>query len=282
MADPLLSSTTDLQARVEALWADRDAINADDPEVVGTVTEAIDALDTGVARVAEWNADGSVTVNQWCKYAVLLLFKTAKMDTIEHGPFEYADKIPLKTDFMARGVRVVPGAQARWGSYQAPGVVMMPSYTNIGAYVGENTMVDTWATVGSCAQIGANVHLSGGVGIGGVLEPAQAAPVMIGDDCMIGSRAIVAEGARVGQGTVLGAGAILTGSIPVIDVETGDEISRGEVRAGCVAVRGTRPKSFAGGSFGLPCILVLKRLAEGERHDKGALNEILRDHGQAV
>ena len=282
MADPLLSSTTDLQARVEALWADRDAINADDPEVVGTVTEAIDALDTGVARVAEWNADGSVTVNQWCKYAVLLLFKTAKMDTIEHGPFEYADKIPLKTNYMARGVRVVPGAQARGGSYQAPGVVMMPSYTNIGAYVGENTMVDTWATVGSCAQIGANVHLSGGVGIGGVLEPAQAAPVMIGDDCMIGSRAIVAEGARVGQGTVLGAGAILTGSIPVIDVETGDEISRGEVPAWCVAVAGTRPKSFAGGSFGLPCILVLKRLAEGERHDKGALNEILRDHGQAV
>ena len=143
-------------------------------------------------------------------------------------------------------------------------------------------MVDTWATVGSCAQIGKNVHLSGGVGIGGVLEPAQAAPVMIGDECMIGSRAIVAEGARVGEGTVLGAGAILTGSIPVIDVESGEEIGRGEVPSWCVAVAGTRPKSFPGGEFGLPAVLVLKRLTEGERHDKSALNEILRDHGQAV
>lgn len=279
---PPAADVAALRTRVESLWADRDLVDSADPEVVATVREAIDALDTGVARVAEWNADGSVTVNQWCKYAVLLLFKTARMETIEHGPFEYADKIPLKSDYEARGVRVVPGAQARWGSYQAPGVVMMPSYTNIGAYVGENTMVDTWATVGSCAQIGANVHLSGGVGIGGVLEPAQAAPVMIGDDCMIGSRAIVAEGARVGAGTVLGAGAVLTGSIPVIDVESGEEIGRGEVPSWCVAVAGTRPRSFPGGEFGLPCILVLKRLAEGERHDKSALNDILRDHGQAV
>ena len=190
---------SDLQSRIEGLWEGRDSLSVDDPEVVATVHEAIDALDTGMARVAEWNPDGSVTVNQWCKYAVLLLFKISKMETIEHAPFEYADKIPLKSDYMERGVRVVPGAQARWGSYQAPGVVMMPSYTNIGAYVGEGTMVDTWATVGSCAQIGKNVHLSGGVGIGGVLEPAQAAPVMIGDECMIGSRAIVAEGARVGR-----------------------------------------------------------------------------------
>jgi len=159
---------------------------------------------------------------------------------------------------------------------------MMPSYTNIGAYVGEGTMVDTWATVGSCAQIGKNVHLSGGVGIGGVLEPAQAAPVMIGDECMIGSRAIVAEGARVGEGTVLGAGAILTGSMPVIDVETGEELGRGEVPSWCVAVAGTRPKRFAGGEYGLPAVLVLKRLEEGQRHDKSALNDILRDHGQAV
>ena len=279
---PPAADVAAFRTRVESLWADRDLVDSADPEVVATVREAIDALDTGVARVAEWNADGSVTVNQWCKYAVLLLFKTARMETIEHGPFEYADKIPLKSDYEARGVRVVPGAQARWGSYQAPGVVMMPSYTNIGAYVGENTMVDTWATVGSCAQIGANVHLSGGVGIGGVLEPAQAAPVMIGDDCMIGSRAIVAEGARVGAGTVLGAGAVLTGSIPVIDVESGEEIGRGEVPSWCVAVAGTRPRSFPGGEFGLPCILVLKRLAEGERHDKSALNDILRDHGQAV
>jgi len=275
-------STSDLQSRIETLWDGRDTLDVADTDVIATVHEAIDALDTGQARVAQCEADGSVTVNQWCKYAVLLLFKISQMETIENAPFEYADKIPLKTDYMSRGVRVVPGAQARWGSYQAPGVVMMPSYTNIGAYVGENTMVDTWATVGSCAQIGKNVHLSGGVGIGGVLEPAQAAPVMIGDECMIGSRCIVAEGARVGEGTVLGAGAILTGSMPVIDVESGEEISRGEVPSWCVAVAGTRPKSFPGGEFGLPAILVLKRLEEGQRHDKSALNDILRDHGQAV
>jgi 2,3,4,5-tetrahydropyridine-2-carboxylate N-succinyltransferase len=273
---------SDLQSRIEALWEERDTLDTSDPEIIASVHEAIDALDTGVARVAQINDQGGVTVNQWCKYAVMLLFKVSEMETIEHAPFEYADKIPLKTNYMARGVRVVPGAQARWGSYQAPGVVMMPSYTNIGAYVDENTMVDTWATVGSCAQIGKNVHLSGGVGIGGVLEPAQAAPVIIEDECMIGSRCIVAEGARVGQGTVLGAGAILTGSVPVIDVETGEEISRGEVPSWCVAVGGTRARSFPGGEFGLPAILVIKRLTEGERHDKSALNQFLRDHGQAT
>ena len=273
---------SDLASRIEALWADRESIDVDDPEVIATVHEAINQLDTGEARVAEVGADGAVVVHQWCKYAVLLLFKISKMSTIENAPFEYADKIPLKSDYMDRGVRVVPGAQARWGSYQAPGVVMMPSYINIGAYVAENTMVDTWATVGSCAQIGKNVHLSGGVGIGGVLEPAQAAPVIIEDECMIGSRCIVAEGARVGEGTVLGAGTVLTGSIPVIDVETGDEIARGEVPSWCVAVAGTRPRTFPGGEFGLPAVLVLKRLAEGERHDKSALNDILRDHGAAT
>jgi len=270
---------SDLQSRIEALWAESASLDIDDPEVVATVREAVDELDAGTARVAHVEADGSVTVNQWCKFAVLLLFRISKMEVIENAPFEYADKIPLKSDFMARGVRVVPGAQARWGSYQAPGVVMMPSYINIGAYVGENTMVDTWATVGSCAQIGKNVHLSGGVGIGGVLEPAQAAPVIVEDECYIGSRCIVAEGARVGEGTVLGAGAILTGSIPVIDVETGREISRGEIPSWCVAVAGTRPRDFGGGTFGLPAVLVIKRLTEGERHDKSALNDILRDHG---
>jgi 2,3,4,5-tetrahydropyridine-2,6-dicarboxylate N-succinyltransferase len=273
---------SDLQSRIETLWADRDTVDVDDPEVVSAVHEAINRLDAGEARVAEIGTDGAVIVHQWCKYAVLLLFKISKMTTIEHGPFEYADKIPLKTDYMARGVRVVPGAQARWGSYQAPGVVMMPSYVNIGAFVDANTMVDTWVTVGSCAQIGKNVHLSGGVGIGGVLEPAQAAPVIIEDECYIGSRCVVAEGARVGEGTVLGAGAILTRSIPVIDVESGEEISRGEIPSWCVAVAGTRPRSFAGGEFGLPAVLVIKRLTEGERHDKSALNDILRDHGAAT
>jgi 2,3,4,5-tetrahydropyridine-2,6-dicarboxylate N-succinyltransferase len=273
---------SDLQSRIEALWADRESIDGDAPDVIATVHEAIDRLDTGAARVAEIGSDGTVIVHEWCKYAVLLLFKISKMATVEHGPFEYADKIPLKHDYLARGIRVVPGASARWGSYQAPGVVMMPSYINIGAHVAENTMVDTWATVGSCAQIGRNVHLSGGVGIGGVLEPAQAAPVIIEDECYIGSRCIVAEGARVGEGTVLGAGAILTGSIPVIDVETGDEISRGSIPPWCVAVAGTRPRTFPGGEFGLPAVLVIKRLTEGERHDKSALNEILRDHGAAT
>ena len=273
---------SDLESRIGELWAARPDLDADDPEVVATIHEAIDALDTGEARVAEVLDDGTVQVNQWCKQAILLLFATAKMSTIELGPFEFADKIPLKTDYAARGVRVVPGASARWGSYQAPGVIMMPSYTNIGAHVGANTMVDTWATVGSCAQIGANVHLSGGVGIGGVLEPPQAEPVIVEDDCLIGSRCIVAEGARVGRGTVLGAGAVLTGSIPVIDVDTGDELGRGEVPPWSVAVAGTRRRTFSGGEFGLPAVLVIKRLAEGERHDKAALNQILRDHGAAT
>lgn len=273
---------TDLQARIEELWTRRDQLDASDPAVTQTITEAIDALDSGEARVAEVLDDGTVQVNQWCKQAILLLFKTAKMSTIELGPFEYADKIPLKTGYAARGVRAVPGASARWGSFQGPGVVMMPSYTNIGAYVGANSMVDTWATVGSCAQIGANVHLSGGVGIGGVLEPPQAEPVIVEDDCLIGSRCIVAEGARVGRGTVLGAGAVLTGSIPVIDVETGEELGRGRVPAWSVAVAGTRPRTFGGGTYGLPAVLVIRKLAEGERHDKSALNQILRDHGAAT
>jgi 2,3,4,5-tetrahydropyridine-2-carboxylate N-succinyltransferase len=201
------------------------------------------------------------------------------METTELGPFEYVDKIPLKHDYAGARVRVVPGASARWGSYLAPGVVMMPSYVNIGARVGADTMVDTWATVGSCAQIGERVHLSGGVGIGGVLEPPQAAPVIVGDEALIGSRCIVAEGARVGTGAVLGAGCILTASIPVIDAATGDELSRGVVPDWCVAVSATRPRSFPGGEFGLPCVLVLKRLEEGERHEKSALNDVLRDHG---
>ncbi|MDQ2678486.1 MAG: 2,3,4,5-tetrahydropyridine-2,6-dicarboxylate N-succinyltransferase, partial [Actinomycetota bacterium] len=196
--------------------------------------------------------------------------------------FEYADKIPLKSDFAEAGVRVVPGASARFGAFLDRGVVLMPSYTNIGARVGKNTMVDTWATVGSCAQIGDNVHLSGGVGIGGVLEPPGAVPVMVGDDCLIGSRCIVADGARVGDGVVLGAGCILTASIPVIDAETGQEVSRGVVPPWCLVINATRTKEFAGGTFGLPCCLIIKRFAEGERHDKAALNEVLREHGVAT
>jgi len=272
-----------LEQTITALWEGRDDLFAVLPEdeARAAVHEAIELLDTGKARVAELQGD-EVVVHQWLKYAVLLLFRLSKMDTIELGPFEYADKIPLKHDFQASGVRVVPGASARWGAYLAPGSVMMPSYVNIGAHVGADTMVDTWATVGSCAQIGERVHLSGGVGIGGVLEPPQAAPVIVGDDSMIGSRCIVAEGARVGKGVVLGAGAILTGSIPVIDAETGAELSRGIVPDWCVAISATRARQYTGGEFGLPCVLVVKRLSEGERHDKAKLNDILRDHGAAT
>jgi len=204
------------------------------------------------------------------------------METIELGPFEYADKIPLKGDFRRQGVRVVPGASARWGSYLAPGVILMPSYVNIGASVGSDTMVDTWATVGSCAQIGERVHLSGGVGIGGVLEPPQAAPVIVGDDCTIGSRCMVTQGARVGEGSVLAEGVILNPGIPVIDADTGAEVSRGVVPPWSIVVQAGRLRSFPGGDFMLPCALIIRRLSEGERHDKAKLNDILRDHGVAT
>lgn len=268
----------ELPAQINELWERRDELSPADTDAMATVRRAIDLLDRGEARVADVDGD-DVVVNEWLKHAILMLFRLSTMETIELGPFEYADKIPLKRDFQSAGVRVVPGASARWGSHLSPGVVLMPSYVNIGAFVGENSMVDTWATVGSCAQIGKNVHLSGGVGIGGVLEPANAVPVVIGDECMIGSRCIVAEGARVGDGTVLGAGCVLTGSVPVIDAETGEEISRGQVPSWSVAVSATRPRTFAGGEFGLPCVLVIKRLEPGERHDKSKLNDILRDHG---
>jgi 2,3,4,5-tetrahydropyridine-2-carboxylate N-succinyltransferase len=271
----------DIQARIEELWEQRDAWGADDADAAAVVREAVGLLDRGEARVAEV-VDDEVVVHQWLKQAILLYFKVSTMATIELGPFEFADKIPLKSDYAAAGVRVVPGAQARFGSFLDRGVVMMPSYVNIGARVGAGTMVDTWATVGSCAQIGENVHLSGGVGIGGVLEPPQAAPVMVGDECLIGSRCIVADGARVGDGVVLGAGCILTSSIPVIDAETGQELGRGVVPSWCVAVAATRPRTFAGGEFGLPCVLVVKRLEPGDRHDKSKLNEVLRDHGAAT
>ena len=272
----------DLQSQIEQLWEHRADLAVDDVDANRSVVEAITLLDRGEARVAETAPDGTVVVHEWLKLAILLYFRQSEMATIELGPFEYADKIPLKHDFAAAGVRVVPGASARFGSFLDRGAVMMPSYVNIGARVGANTMVDTWATVGSCAQIGANVHLSGGVGIGGVLEPPQAAPVIVGDDSMIGSRCIVAEGARVGSGVVLGAGCILTGSIPVIDAETGHELGRGVVPDWCVAISATRAREYPGGTFGLPCVLVVKRLNEGERHDKSKLNDILRDHGAAT
>jgi 2,3,4,5-tetrahydropyridine-2-carboxylate N-succinyltransferase len=272
----------DLAARVEALWEQRDELDRDDESARATVHEAIDLLDRGQVRVAEI-VDGEVVVHEWLKLAILLLFRLARMETVELGPFEYADKIPLKRGYEAAGVRVVPGASARWGAHLEPGVIMMPSYVNIGARVGSGSMVDTWATVGSCAQIGRNVHLSGGVGIGGVLEPPSAAPVMVGDECLIGSRCVVADGARVGDGVVLGAGCVLTGSIPVIEAWSGNEVGRGVVPPWTVAVAATRSRTFPGGhEFGLPCVLLLKQLDAGRRHDKSALNDVLRDHGATL
>ncbi len=272
-----------LQQTVEALWERRMELSPDDDEAVAAVREAVDLLDTGKARVAELDrSTGEVVVHEWLKKAILLLFRVSAMETAEVGPFEFVDKIPLKHGFAEAGVRVVPGASARWGSFLEAGVIMMPSYVNIGARVGANTMVDTWATVGSCAQVGSNVHLSGGVGLGGVLEPAQAAPVMVGDEAFIGSRCMITEGARVGDGVVLGSGVILNPSIPVIDAQTGQELARGVVPPWCVAVAGTRPRDFPGGMFGLPCVLVIKRLPEGQRHDKAQLNQLLRENGASA
>jgi len=268
-----------LARSVEDLYEHLADVVTGDKEASETVDTAIDLLDRGVVRVAEVEASGAVVVHEWLKKAILLLFRLRAIETIEVGPFEYADRLPLKHGLAAAGVRVVPGASARWGSYLAPGVVLMPSYVNIGAYVGEQTMVDTWATVATCAQIGARVHLSGGVGIGGVLEPPNAVPVVVEDDAFVGSRAMIVEGARIGQGAVVGPGTILSPSIPVFDVETGEELSRGEVPAWSVAVAGSRRREYPGGEFFLPCVLVIKRLAEGERHDKAKLNAILREHG---
>src|SRR3954453_4117561 len=226
---PVMTVPADLQASIDELWERRDDVKPGDPKASALIHQAIDLLDTGQARVAEIGANDEVVVNDWLKRAILLLFRVSEMQTIEVGPFEYADKLPLKHDYLSAGVRAVPGASARWGSYIAPDTVLMPSYVNIGARVGRGTMVDTWATVGSCAQIGENVHLGGGVGIGGVLEPPGATPVIIEDDYMLFSRCIVVEGARVGAGSVLGAGCILSSTIPVIDAETGDELGRGHV-----------------------------------------------------
>jgi 2,3,4,5-tetrahydropyridine-2-carboxylate N-succinyltransferase len=272
----------ELAAQIEALWKQREQLDAGDGAARAAVHQAIDLLDRGEVRVAEV-VDGEVVVHQWLRLAILLLFRLSSMETVELGPFEYADKLPLKRGYAAAGVRVVPGASARWGAHLEPGVIMMPSYVNIGARVGAGSMVDTWATVGSCAQIGRNVHLSGGVGIGGVLEPPSAAPVMVGDECLIGSRCVVADGARVGNGVVLGAGCVLTGSIPVIEAWSGSEVGRGVVPPWTVAVAATRPRSFADGlEFGLPCVLLVKQLDEGRRHDKSALNDVLRDHGATL
>jgi 2,3,4,5-tetrahydropyridine-2-carboxylate N-succinyltransferase len=273
------TSTVRLAERIGELWDHRDRLDARDPDAKRAVLDAVTLLDTGAARVADVDEHGDVVVHQWLKQAILLLFRLSELDTVELGPFEFADKIPLKGGYAQLGVRVVPGASARFGSFLDRGVILMPSYVNIGARVGANTMVDTWATVGSCAQIGAGVHLSGGVGIGGVLEPPQAAPVIVEDDALIGSRCMVTQGARVGRGAVLGEGVILNPGIPVIDADSGEEVGRGRVPPYCVAVQAGRRRTFPGGDFTLPCALILRRYEAGERQH---LNEILRESGVTV
>jgi len=268
----------DLRATIGELWEHRAELSIGDREASEPVVAAIDLLDRGEARVAEL-VDDEVVVHGWLKQAILLYFRLTASHTMDAGPFEFFDKVPLKRDYESLGVRVVPGGSARWGSYLEPGVILMPGYVNIGAWVGSGTMVDTWATVGSCAQIGRNVHLSGGVGIGGVLEPPQAAPVIIEDDCLIGSRSMITQGARVGRGSVLGEGMLLNPGIPVVDSETGEEVSRGVVPPGCVVMRAERRREFKGGEFFLPCALIVRRIAPGER---AHLNEILRDAGVTV
>jgi len=270
---------SDLKNQIEKAWEDRSLLNnADTVEAIKTVVEQ---LDKGELRVAEPQGDEWI-VNEWVKKAVILYFPTQKMETIEVGPFEFHDKIALKKNYKELGVRVVPHAVARYGSYLQSGVVMMPSYVNIGAYVESGTMVDTWATVGSCAQIGKNVHLSGGVGIGGVLEPIQAAPVIIEDDAFIGSRCIVVEGCRVGKEAVLGANVVLTGSTKIIDV-TGDEpvIYNGYVPPRSVVIPGSYTKSFPAGDYQVPAALIIGQRKEST-DKKTSLNDALRENNVAV
>lgn len=265
---------------VDELWERRGELSPADDDARKVVTAAVDQLDAGEARVA-WvdPTSDAVVVDMRAKRAILLSFKVLPMVASAVGAFHHHDRMPLKTRL--DGVRVVPGAVARWGCYLAPGVVLMPSFTNIGGWVGAGTLVDTWATVGSCAQVGERVHLSGGVGLGGVLEPPQAAPVVVEDDAFVGSRAMVVEGARVRRGAKIGAGAILTSSTRVYDAQSGAELPRGEVPERAVVVGSSRVRSFPGGDFGMACLLVLRTLAEGEIHDKLALNDVLREHGVA-
>jgi 2,3,4,5-tetrahydropyridine-2-carboxylate N-succinyltransferase len=275
-------TTTDLTAlaaRIEALH-ELDTSDLDD-DAAATVEEAMNLLDDGSVRVAT-PTDTGWHVNEWAKKAILLSFRTREMHTTDVGPFEYHDKMPLKTGWAQRGVRVVPPATARHGAYIAPGVVLMPSYVNVGAWVGSGTMVDTWATVGSCAQIGTDVHLSGGVGIGGVLEPLQASPVIVEDGAFVGSRCIVVEGVRVGREAVLGANVVLTASTPIIDVRAKKAVElRGEVPPRAVVVPGTRKKKFPAGSYRVPCALIIgERSSSTDR--KTSLTAALREHAVSV
>jgi 2,3,4,5-tetrahydropyridine-2,6-dicarboxylate N-succinyltransferase len=268
-----------LQQQIEAAWDNRDLLqNADTQTAIRAV---IEKLDKGVLRVATPTTDGW-QVNEWVKKAVVMYFPIQKMETIEVPPFEFHDKIPLKKNYAALGVRVVPHAIARHGAFLAPGTIMMPSYVNIGAYVDSGTMVDTWATVGSCAQIGKNVHLSGGVGIGGVLEPLQAAPVIIEDNCFIGSRCIIVEGVHVETEAVLGANVVITMPTKIIDVTGAEPIEyKGRVPARSVVIPGSITKKFPAGEYQVPCALIIgKRKPSTDK--KVSLNDALRDFSVAV
>lgn len=268
-----------LKEAIEKAWDNRELLKQEETQAV--IRKVIDLLDVGELRVAEPTSDGW-QVNEWVKKAVVLYFPIQKMETLEAGILEFHDKIPLKRGYAEKGIRVVPHAIARHGAYVSKGVIMMPSYVNIGAYVDEGTMVDTWATVGSCAQIGKNVHLSGGVGIGGVLEPLQAAPVIIEDNAFIGSRCIVVEGVRVESEAVLGANVVLTASTKIIDV-TGDEPveMKGIVPARSVVIPGSYTKEFSAGSYQVPCALIIGKRKEST-NKKTSLNDALREYDVAV
>jgi 2,3,4,5-tetrahydropyridine-2-carboxylate N-succinyltransferase len=265
---------------IEKAWLDRSLLAG--KETTEAIREAVAMLDLGQIRVAEPDADGNWKVNDWVKKAVLLYFPIQGMKTMEAGQFEYYDKIPVKTGFEKLGIRVVPQAIARFGSFIARGVILMPSYVNIGAYVDEGTMVDTWATVGSCAQVGKHVHLSGGVGLGGVLEPVQASPVIIEDGAFIGSRCIIVEGVRIGAEAVLGANVVLTGSTKILDVSGSSPIEyKGFVPARSVVIPGTIPKTFPAGQYQVPCALIIGKRKESTDL-KTSLNDVLRDFDLAV
>jgi len=273
------SNIMELKQRVEKIWEDRSLLQQ--PENQELIRSVIEKLDSGTLRVAEPVSDGWL-VNEWVKKAVIMYFPIQQMETIEVGPFEFHDKIKLKNNYKDKGVRVVPHAIARYGSYLSKGVIMMPSYVNIGAYVDEGTMVDTWATVGSCAQIGKNVHLSGGVGIGGVLEPVQAAPVIVEDGAFIGSRCIVVEGVRVGKEAVLGANVVLTGSSKIIDVTGSNPVEhKGFVPERSVVIPGSFEKKFPAGNFHVPCALIIGKRKEST-DKKTSLNDALRENNVSV
>jgi 2,3,4,5-tetrahydropyridine-2,6-dicarboxylate N-succinyltransferase len=269
----------ELRQIIEKAWDDRTLLQH--PDTQNAIRTVIDSLDKGALRVAE-PAQGGWQVNEWIKKAVILYFPIQKMESVEVGIFEFHDKIPLKRNYKELGVRVVPHAIARHGSFISKGVIMMPSYVNIGAYVDEGTMVDTWATVGSCAQIGKNVHLSGGVGIGGVLEPVQASPVIVEDNAFIGSRCIVVEGIRVGKEAVLGANVVLTGSSKIIDVTGKAPVEyKGYVPERSVVIPGSYSKQFPAGEFQVPCALIIGKRKEST-DKKTSLNEALRENNVAV